>query len=149
MNNNLTINQVLNSVDHNNTERLSLARSFKGEPYSVIKNYSLEKLSQVLDARARRCIQRGFVQKYERTYKNILRRAEQGIKNKTHRRNLLILPNLVGLSICVHNGKDFVPLLVTEEMLGRKLGEFVATKKIVKHAGKKGIGATKGSALKK
>lgn len=149
MNNNLTINQSGISDTDNSAERLSLARLFKGEPYLVIKDYSLEQLSHVLDSRARRCIKRGFVQKYQRTYTNILRRAAQGIKNKTHARNLMILPSMVGLAISVHNGKDFVPMVVLEEMLGRKLGEFVATKKIAKHTGKKGIGATKGSALKK
>jgi ribosomal protein S19 len=45
---------------------------------------------------------------------------------KTRARAATILPNFVGLRFAVHNGKDYVEIYITEEMVGRKLGEFVA-----------------------
>ena len=64
---------------------------------------------------------------------------------KTHNREMVIVPKFVGWTIGVHNGKEFVQVRVTEEMLGHRLGEFALTRKGVKH-GAAGVGATKGSA---
>jgi small subunit ribosomal protein S19 len=47
---------------------------------------------------------------------------------KTWSRRSMILPEMVGLTIAVHNGKQHVPVLVTENMVGHKLGEFVMTR---------------------
>lgn len=47
-----------------------------------------------------------------------------------------IVPEMVGLTIGVHNGKQFVPVLISEDMVGHKLGEFSATKKFIRHGGK-------------
>lgn len=55
---------------------------------------------------------------------------------KSWERSSTILPDMVGLTIGVHNGKDFVMILITEEMVGHKLGEFVRTTKFKKHGGK-------------
>ncbi|KAI9139517.1 hypothetical protein BKA69DRAFT_1030401 [Paraphysoderma sedebokerense] len=51
---------------------------------------------------------------------------------KTDARACTILPNYVGAKFLIHNGKDYMPLTVTEDMVGHKLGEFAATKKFVK-----------------
>ncbi|KAB8078211.1 hypothetical protein BDV29DRAFT_166693 [Aspergillus leporis] len=48
---------------------------------------------------------------------------------KTQKRGATILPNFVGLRFSVHNGKTYQDVLITEEMVGRKLGEYVATRK--------------------
>ncbi|BCR97830.1 mitochondrial 37S ribosomal protein uS19m [Aspergillus luchuensis] len=48
---------------------------------------------------------------------------------KTQKRSATILPNFVGLKFQVHNGKIYQDVVITEEMVGRKLGEFVATRK--------------------
>jgi len=48
---------------------------------------------------------------------------------KTHARACTILPNFVGVRFLVHNGKDYLPVLVTQDMVGHKLGEFAFTKK--------------------
>jgi small subunit ribosomal protein S19 len=47
---------------------------------------------------------------------------------KTWSRRSMILPNMVGLTIAVHNGRQHVPVFVSEEMVGHKLGEFAATR---------------------
>ena len=56
---------------------------------------------------------------------------------KTYSRRSTIFPSFVGHTFAVHNGKDFIPVYVTEEMVGHKLGEFSATRKFGGHAGQK------------
>ncbi|KAM6489745.1 mitochondrial 37S ribosomal protein RSM19 [Amanita muscaria] len=57
---------------------------------------------------------------------------------QTKARSCTILPNFVGIRFLVHNGKDFVPVLVTQDMVGHKLGEFSHTKKRFNFKGSKG-----------
>lgn len=54
---------------------------------------------------------------------------------KTWARACSITPEMVGLTIAVHNGKDFIPVRVVENMVGHKLGEFSPTRKFVRHGG--------------
>ena len=54
---------------------------------------------------------------------------------KTWSRRSTIFPEFVGHTIAVHNGKEFIPVYVTEDMVGHKLGEFVPTRKFGGHAG--------------
>jgi len=55
---------------------------------------------------------------------------------KTWARNSMIAPEMVGFTFGVHNGKDHVEVLVAEEMVGHRLGEFSPTKKFFRHGGK-------------
>ena len=63
---------------------------------------------------------------------------------KTWSRRSLIIPDFVGHTFNVHNGKTFVPVFVTENMVGHKLGEFAPTRKFKRHGGKKAAEAAKG-----
>jgi small subunit ribosomal protein S19 len=56
---------------------------------------------------------------------------------KTWSRPSTIIPDFIGITFAVHNGKKFIDVFVTEEMVGHKLGEFSPTTKFVKHGGKK------------
>ena len=56
---------------------------------------------------------------------------------KTWSRSSMIIPGMVGVTIAVHNGKTFVPVFVTENMVGHKLGEFSPTRTFKGHGGKK------------
>lgn len=56
---------------------------------------------------------------------------------KTYSRRSTIFPDFVGHTFAVHNGKEFIPVYVTEEMVGHKLGEFAQTRKFGGHAGQK------------
>jgi small subunit ribosomal protein S19 len=56
---------------------------------------------------------------------------------KTWSRRSMISPEMLGLTIAVHNGRQHVPVLVTEDMVGHKLGEFVLTRTYRGHAGDK------------
>ncbi len=57
---------------------------------------------------------------------------------KTWSRASMIIPDMVGETIAVHNGKTFIPVFVTENMVGHKLGEFALTRNFRGHGGKKG-----------
>ena len=61
--------------------------------------------------------------------------SESGKKEviKTWSRRSTIYPDFIGLTFAVHNGKEFVPVYVTEDMVGHKLGEFVPTRKFGGH----------------
>ena len=61
--------------------------------------------------------------------------AEGGKVIKTWSRRSTIIPEMVGLTFAVHNGKKFIPVFVTEEMVGYKLGEFAPTRTFYSHAG--------------
>jgi len=63
---------------------------------------------------------------------------------KTHARDMVILPEMVGVTVLVHNGKEFTAVEITPEMIGHFLGEFAITNKPVKH-GSPGIGASRSS----
>ena len=63
---------------------------------------------------------------------------------KTHARDMIVLPEMVGATILVHNGKEFTPVDVEPEMIGCYLGEFSITNKPVRH-GSPGIGASRSS----
>jgi small subunit ribosomal protein S19 len=56
---------------------------------------------------------------------------------KTWSRRSMVIPNMVGLTIAVHNGRQHVPVLINENMVGHKLGEFAATRTFRGHAGDK------------
>ena len=56
---------------------------------------------------------------------------------KTWSRRSTIYPDFIGHTIAVHNGKEFIPVYITEDMVGHKLGEFAATRKFSGHAGQK------------
>ncbi len=72
-------------------------------------------------------------------YKKILAMKQEGKKRpiKTWSRASTIIPEMVGLTFNVHNGKGFIPVYVTDEMIGHKLGEFSPTRTYRGHAGDK------------
>lgn len=80
----------------------------------------------------------------EKLTKKINRLNESGQKKviKTWARNSSIAPEFVGHTIAVHNGKDHIPVFITENMVGHKLGEFSHTRKFRVHGGRLAKGAT-------
>lgn len=59
---------------------------------------------------------------------------------KTWSRRSMILPDMVGMNFAVHNGKNFIPVYVTENMVGHKLGEFASTRNFRMHSGDRKAG---------
>ena len=76
-------------------------------------------------------------------FERLLKRVQELNKNnkkevvKSWSRRSTIFPDFIGHTIAVHNGKEFIPVYITEEMVGHKLGEFAPTRKFGGHAGKK------------
>ena len=72
---------------------------------------------------------------------HLLQKVEQAVANKDRRplktwsRRSMVIPDMVGLTIAIHNGRQHVPVLITENMVGHKLGEFAATRIFRGHAG--------------
>lgn len=62
--------------------------------------------------------------------------TKSGKPIKTWSRDSMITPDMVGLTIEVHNGKDFIPVHIHEDLVGHKLGEFAPTRKFSRHGGK-------------
>jgi len=116
--------------------------TYKGKTLEELKKMSIDELAEILPARQRRSLKRGFTE-YQ---KKLLKKIRKGEKNiKTHCRDMIILPEMVGLTIKVHNGKEFVDVKIVPEMIGHYLGEFALTRKKVEHSAP-GIGATRSSA---
>ena len=76
---------------------------------------------------------------------HLLKKVENAVKKndrrpiKTWSRRSMILPDMVGLTIAVHNGRQHVPVLINEEMVGHKLGEFAATRTYRGHTADKKV----------
>ena len=76
---------------------------------------------------------------FDRLLKKVQKLNETGKKEvvKTYSRRSTTFPDFVGHTIAVHNGKEFIPVYITEDMVGHKLGEFALTRKFGGHAGQK------------
>jgi len=114
---------------------------WQGKTEEEIKNLDFKEFLELIPARSRRSLKRGFTD----AQKTFMKRLETGEDNiKTHCRNLVILPAMLGKSIRIYNGKEFIPLIVTSEMLGHSLGEFSHSRRLVSHSAA-GVGATRSS----
>lgn len=128
-----------------------MPKEFKYRGYALkdLQQMSMDDFIQLLPSRRRRSLLR-VPPDEQRKLREKLRRArrlmEKGEKAlvKTHCRGTVILPEMIGLTIYVHNGKEFLPVEVTFEKIGHILGEFSITNKKVVH-GTPGIGASKSS----
>ena len=123
--------------------------SFRGKSLEDVRKLSLEEFSKLCTARPRRTIVRQKAQ-YEHIMKKIAKYNE-GLKGtkppraiRTHWRDLIVVPAMVGVKLAIHAGKEFNEVEVKPEMLGHVLGEFALTRKKLSH-GKAGIGATRSS----
>jgi small subunit ribosomal protein S19 len=66
------------------------------------------------------------------------------VRGGVYSADMIILPEMVGVTLMVHNGKEFIPVEIRQEMIGHYLGEFAITNKPVRH-GTPGIGASRSS----
>lgn len=116
--------------------------TYKGKTLDELKDMDLKEFIELLPSRKRRSIKRGLTDQQKILLKNI--RAKK--KNiETHCRDMIILPEMIGILIKVHSGNGFVPVKIENEMLGHCLGEFAITRKKLEHSAP-GVGATRSSA---
>ena len=105
-----------------------------------LKQMNLNQFAQLLDARGRRKINRGL----RENEKKILQDLDEKDTVKTHERDMIVVPKMVGKTIEIYDGQEFVSVEIEEEMLGHYLGEFAKTRKEVSHSAP-GLGATRSS----
>jgi len=117
--------------------------TYRGKTLEELQNLNVREFAKYVKSRQRRYILRQF-QELEDFVNKSKKKIERGKSVRTHKRHLVIIPQMVGMKIQIHNGKDFVPIDIAKEMLGHRFGEFAPTRGKVKH-GTAGIGATKGS----
>lgn len=115
--------------------------TLKGKTVEEIQKMNLEEFARILPSRQRRTLLRGFTSAEKKFIEN-LRKAEKPCR--THCRDIIIIPEMVGKIVMVHNGKEWIRVDIKPEMLGHRLGEFALTRKRVMHSAP-GVGATKSS----
>ena len=138
-----------------NTETQQKKKTFKKQIYRGVElekliEFPMPQLVKMMKSRQRRRFARGIHQRYDRLIKK-LRKAKKeapyGEKPKavrTHLRNCIVVPEMVGSIVDVYGGKYWNSVEVKADMIGHYLGEFSLTYKPIRH-GKVGVGATRSS----
>jgi small subunit ribosomal protein S15e len=124
--------------------------TYRGVDLDQLLDMSMDQLADLFNARQRRRLNRGL----KRKPLALMKRLRKAKKNagplekpevvKTHLRDMIIVPEMIGSMVGVYNGKTFNQVEIKPEMVGHYLGEFSITYKPVKH-GRPGIGATHSS----
>jgi small subunit ribosomal protein S19 len=115
--------------------------TYRGYSMADLKKMELGQFAALLPSRQRRKVKRGFTGDEQK----IIDSVKAGDKKiKTHVREMIILPDMIGVTFEIHTGKEWKPVEVMPEMVGHYIGEFALTRKPVSH-GSAGIGATRGS----
>ncbi|MCW4006701.1 MAG: 30S ribosomal protein S19 [Candidatus Bathyarchaeota archaeon] len=122
---------------------------YRGHALETLQGMSMDEFINLLPSRQRRSLQRGLTPE-QRILLEKLRAAKESQKAgkevtvKTHVRDMIVLPEMVGVKVHVHNGKEFVAVEIKPEMIGHYIGEFAITNRPVRH-GTPGIGASRSS----
>ena len=107
--------------------------TWHGKSEEEVKKLDLKEFMNYVPARQRRSLKRGFTD----AQKSLLKRIDAGANNiKTHCRDIVIIPSMLGKTFRVYTGKDFFIFTVTLEMLGHSFGEFAHTRMFRSHGGK-------------
>ena len=119
---------------------------YRGYTLDQLNSMSTEAILQLLPSRARRSLNRGISEDKRKLLEDIRAQKEGKLESqiRTHARDMIILPVMVGAKVSVYSGKEFVLLEVKPDMIGHYLGEYVITNKKVVH-GTPGIGASRSS----
>jgi len=116
--------------------------SYRGKSLDDLRKLSIGEFAKLLPARQRRTLNRGMTEA-QKTFLENLRKSQGEVK--THCRDMVIVPEMVGRIVGIYNGKEFFKVTIMEEMIGHCLGELSLTRKRIEHSAP-GIGATKSSA---
>jgi small subunit ribosomal protein S19 len=123
--------------------------AYRGYNLEQLQGLSMDEFILLLPSRHRRSLQRGLKTE-QRILLEKMRAAKaamdkgQSLVVKAHARDMIVLPEMVGVTIMLHSGREFVKVEITPEMIGHYLGEYAITNKPVKH-GQPGIGASRSS----
>ncbi len=114
----------------------------KGLNTEQIKKLSIEEFKKIIDSRSRRTLNRGLNTDEKILLEKIRKNPDKF--HKTHVRNMIILPEMIGIKFGVYTGKEWFQLVIEPKMIGHRLGEFAIPVKTVNHSSP-GIGASRGS----
>jgi len=119
---------------------------YKGKTLEELKKMDLKEFIELVPSRQKRSLKRGFSEPQKILLKKIDLTLEGKHKKpiKTHCRDIIILPKMVGLTICIHKGNGFETVKIQPEAIGLKLGQLTLTRKRTEHSAP-GVGATKSS----
>jgi small subunit ribosomal protein S19 len=115
--------------------------NYRGKTIEELQKLSLKELAELFPSRQRRSIQRGF----NADKQKVMAKLAKKDNIETHVRDMIVLPAFVGKTIKIHNGKEFVPVIIQEDMVGMFFGELALTRRRVQH-NSPGVGSTKSSA---
>jgi len=123
--------------------------TYRGHEIEELAKMNIDELIELLPSRRRRTLKRGLPPRQKKLLMKLrdARKAQKKGKEviiKTHCRDMVILPEMIDLTVAVHNGKDFAKVKIIPQMIGHVLGEFASSTRKVNH-GNPGIGATKSS----
>lgn len=123
--------------------------TYRGYTINQLMGMPMDEFIRLLPSRQRRSLLRGLTPEQRALFERIRKAKTASTKGKkivirTHCRDMIILPEMVGLTISVHNGKEFNPVEIQPEMIGKYLGEFAITTGKVTH-GAPGLKATRSS----
>lgn len=116
--------------------------TYRGKTISELQKLSDSEFAKMIPSKERRTMVRGYKSPVQLRF---LKKVDSGKNNiKTHARDVVITPKMIARTILIHNGKEWVQVMIQPEMIGHRLGEFSQTRKKVGHSSP-GIGATKSS----
>ena len=121
--------------------------SYRGKSLEELQSLPMDDLLEILPARARRSLSRGMSTNHIKFFEKLQKTIRNKSTNKplrTHLRDFIVLPQMVGMVLNVYNGREFLQVRVIPEMIGHYLGEYAPTQKVVRHSAP-GVGATRSS----
>ncbi|RLF97007.1 30S ribosomal protein S19 [Thermococci archaeon] len=120
--------------------------TYRGYSMKELEKMPMDKFITLLPSRKRRTLKRDFPERQKKLMTRVreAKKAGKDVIVKTHSRDMIILPEMVGLKVGIHQGNGFKTVTIVPEMIGHYLGEFALTRKQVKHSAP-GVGATKSS----
>jgi small subunit ribosomal protein S19 len=114
--------------------------TYRGKTLDELQKMDMDEFAELLPSRQRRSLKRGLDERQKKLLKEI--RGQDHVK--THARDMIIVPEMVGKTLDVHNGQEYVSVEIEERMIGHYLGEFTRNRQKVEHSAP-GLGATRSS----
>lgn len=116
--------------------------TYRGKSLEELKKLPMDELLNLLPSRARRSLSRGMSPEHIKLFEKIQKGGKKTVR--THLRGFIVLPSMVGMTLQVYNGREFLNVRILPECIGHYLGEYAPTQKAVRHSAP-GVGATRSS----
>lgn len=121
--------------------------TYRGKTLQELREMGTNEFARLVTSRPRKSLLKGYDKKMLKRIeeaRNEIAKGKEARPIRTHKRDLVVIPQMIGLKMAIHKGNSFETIEIIPEMLGSYLGELVLTRKRLVH-GKAGIGATRSS----